>query len=111
MKPYGTFRLLIAGLILSLALALAPAAFAQGCAMCRENAAATADGGRTINLAILVLLVPTLVFFIGIVVFSLRRADAEAAPEEQASPTETIPQTKWFARAALLLRPHTPSKN
>ena len=79
--------------------------------MCRENAAATADGGRTINLAILVLLVPTLAFFIGIVVFSLRRADAESALEEQPSRSQTIPQAKWFARAALLLRSHTPSKN
>jgi len=79
--------------------------------MCRENAAATADGGRTLNIAILVLLVPTLAFFIGIMVFSLRRVDAESAPEEQASRSETIRQAKWFARAALLLRPQSPSKN
>lgn len=79
--------------------------------MCRENAAATADGGRTINVAILVLLVPTLVFFIGIVVFSLRRADAASAPEDQPSRSETIPSATWLTRAALLLRPHAPSKN
>lgn len=79
--------------------------------MCRENAAATADGGRTLNIAILVLLVPTLAFFIGIMVFSLRRADAESAPEERASRSEEIPKAKWFARAAFLLRPHAPSKN
>jgi hypothetical protein len=79
--------------------------------MCRENAAATADGGRTLNIAILVLLIPTLAFFIGIMVFSLRRADAESVPETQPSHTEAVPQAKWFARAALLLRPHAPSKN
>jgi hypothetical protein len=78
--------------------------------MCRENAAATADGGRTINLAILVLLIPTLSFFVGIVVFSLRRADLESMPEE-AGRWETIPGAKWFARAAHLLRPQPPSKN
>ena len=86
--------MLVAALMLSLALAWAPAAFAQGCSMCRENAAATADGGRSINLAILVLLVPTLTFFAGIVVFSLRRADAAPTPQAQANHKQTLAHTK-----------------
>lgn len=98
-------------MILGFALALAPAAFAQGCSMCRENAAAAGDGGRTINFAILVLLVPTLAFFIGIMVFSLRRANAETSEADGTDRVKALPQTKWFARAALLLRPQTPSKN
>jgi hypothetical protein len=79
--------------------------------MCRENAAAAGDGGRTINFAILVLLVPTLAFFIGIVVFSLRRADVERSVADNTAGVKALPQTKWFARAALLLRPQAPSKN
>jgi len=79
--------------------------------MCRENAAATADGGRMINLAILVLLVPTLAFFVGIVVFSLRRADAESKTGAQASPSDSIPHAKWFARGVPLFRPQSASKN
>jgi hypothetical protein len=77
-------------MVLVLALALAPAAFAQGCSMCRENAAAAGDGGRTLNFAILVLLVPTLGFFIGIMVFSLRRADAECGPVRHRNGAETL---------------------
>ena len=79
--------------------------------MCRENAAATADGGRTINLAILVLLVPTLAFFVGIVVFSLRRADAESESEAQKGPSDSIPHAQWFTRSVALFRPHSASKN
>lgn len=79
--------------------------------MCRENAAATADGGRTLNIAILVLLVPTLAFFIGIVVFSLRRADTESAPEVQPSLADASPHRKSSVRTARVLRAHTPSKN
>jgi len=97
--------------LLVLSLLCAPAAFAQGCSMCRENAAAAGDGGRTLNIAILVLLVPTLAFFVGIVVFSLRRADAETARADGTSRVEALPQTKWLARAALLLRPQVPWKN
>jgi hypothetical protein len=102
-----------AALVIALSLLAAPAAFAQGCTMCRTGAEASADGGKSLNLAIIVLLVPTLSLFVGIVVFGLRRADAESAAAEQPNPGPAAdrPRAKGFARAVLLLRPHAPSKN
>jgi len=103
------------GFVLLLALCFlgAPAAFAQGCAMCRTGAEASADGGRSLNIAIIVLLIPTLSLFVGIVVFGLRRADTESAAADSPNPAaaEASPRTSWFARAALRLHPHAPSKN
>ena len=54
MKPLAFLGLLVA-------LYAAPA-FAQGCAMCYSTAAASKDGQRAVNKAILVMLVPTLGF-------------------------------------------------
>jgi len=57
----------------------APAAWAQGCPMCRTGAeAAGAAGARAINLGILILLVPTLLFFLGVLLFAVFRRDREA---------------------------------
>ena len=59
----------IAGLVL----AVSPSAFAQGCAMCTTSAAAqSSQAARSFNLAILVLLLPTLLFFFGILLLALR---------------------------------------
>ena len=52
-------------------------AFAQGCAMCYTSAAAAGKGAaRALDLGILVLLVPTLLMFVGVLVFAIRRANA-----------------------------------
>jgi hypothetical protein len=57
------------------ALALVPDAFAQGCAMCYTTAAAAgAAAARSIDLGILVLLVPTLVLFVAVLAFAAFRA-------------------------------------
>jgi hypothetical protein len=66
--------------MLAAALAAAPEAWTQ-CSMCRTGAEAAGDGGAALNLAILVLLVPTLTFFVGILVISHRRADEDPAPK------------------------------
>ena len=56
-------------------LALAPGAFAQGCALCYTTAAAAgAAAARSIDIGILVLLVPALVMFIAVLAFLVRRA-------------------------------------
>ena len=59
---------------LALALLLAPHAAAQGCAMCYQNAsAAGAQGREALRHGILVLLLPTLSLFIGILALIYRR--------------------------------------
>ena len=96
MRPSSTIRILIAAAVL-LVLS-APSAYAQ-CAMCRENAAATGDGGATLNLAILVLLVPTLTLFLGVLIVAIRRRDAEPEPPSPARPrsrAETVLHVRWL---------------
>jgi hypothetical protein len=86
---------------LAAAWALAPAAFAQGCAMCYTTAKAqNPQGIRALNSAILVLLIPTLALFISFFVLLYRRRNAQrvegaALPEELAflptvCPTEEL---------------------
>lgn len=60
--------------ILALAFLLAPHAAAQGCAMCYQNAsAAGAQGREALRHGILVLLLPTLSLFVGILALIYRR--------------------------------------
>lgn len=48
-------------------LAIVPQAFAQGCAMCYQNAAATGEQGRAaLRHGILILLLPAITLFLGI---------------------------------------------
>ena len=55
--------------------AFGSSAFAQGCAMCYTSAEAAGPAAqRSLDVGILVLLVPTLLMFIGIVVLAVRRA-------------------------------------
>jgi len=52
----------------------APAVFAQGCAMCYQNAAASGEQGRAaLRHGILILLLPALSLFSGIFVLIYRR--------------------------------------
>ncbi len=52
-----------------------PNAFAQGCAMCYTTAAAAGSAAaRSLDLGILVLLVPTLVMFVAVLIVAIRRA-------------------------------------
>jgi hypothetical protein len=55
---------------------IAPRAFAQGCAMCYQNAAASGEQGRTaLRHGILILLLPAISLFLGIfgLIYSRRR--------------------------------------
>lgn len=81
------FGALLAALTLGM---LAPAVYAQGCVMCYTSAAAAGPKAQhTFNLAILTLLIPPLVMFIGVVVFAMRRRNAP--PEESAGPSLPLP--------------------
>ena len=54
-------------------LACAPAASAQGCIMCRQTAAAGgAEAAKALDLAVLVLLIPTVLIFVGVLAWALR---------------------------------------
>jgi hypothetical protein len=81
-------RRIIALLVAATSLVAAPVAHAQGCIMCRNSAAAGgADAARTFDLAILVLLIPTISIFVGILVFAFRRRNHQA----EEPPQETFP--------------------
>lgn len=55
------------------ALSLVPVAAAQGCALCKTAVeAAGPEAGGVMNLAILILLVPTLSIFVGILLWAFR---------------------------------------
>ncbi|MFQ5723974.1 MAG: hypothetical protein ACE5G6_05730 [Terriglobia bacterium] len=59
--------------LLAAAWLAAPEAFAQGCSMCRNTAAAGGEQAtRALDLGVLILLVPTISIFAGILVFAVR---------------------------------------
>ena len=77
MTPRTIFRRLVplALLCVLCASVASPSAFAQGCAMCYTSAAAASAAAiRSLNIGILVLLLPPLAMFIGILTYALRRA-------------------------------------
>ena len=68
-------RRCMACLIGLLAVAAAPSAFAQGCPMCYRAASQAGQMAiQALQHGILVLLIPTLVMFVGVLVFAFRRA-------------------------------------
>lgn len=77
-------KLRIATLVLFLVLWAGPA-FAQGCAMCYSTAAAASkDGQKAINKAVLVLLIPPIGFMTlgaGMAVLYSKKRDAEKSAE------------------------------
>ena len=79
----GTFRRIFLFALCALCASVVSLnAFAQGCAMCYTTAAAAGPGAaRALDLGILVLLVPTLVLFVAVLGFAIRRAAAgDASP-------------------------------
>lgn len=67
--------------------------------MCRTSAAAGgADAAKTFDLAILVLLIPTISIFVGILVFAFRRRNRQAEePTEEAFPWPKNPPRRLSA--------------
>lgn len=59
--------------VLAVGLAGAPAAFAQGCVTCRTSAASGgAEAARALDHGIVVLLVPTILIFVGVLLYAFR---------------------------------------
>ena len=88
-----------ASLVVLVLLACAPGARAQGCALCKTAAAAQGvEGVKAFNLAILVLLIPTVFIFVGIVLWAFRfryRSLAEQNPPggRRASPSRGVSES------------------
>lgn len=72
------FGILPRGFLCALCLTVASSsAFAQTCALCYEQAAQSgARTARAINLGILALLIPTLLLFVGVLLFAVKRAQS-----------------------------------
>lgn len=88
-------RLAACGLLLTLLLgSFAPAAYAQGCVMCRTSASAADEEGRkALDLAIFVLLIPTVSIFLGVFYWAFRHRNqtwVEPDPDLPQSP-EPLP--------------------
>jgi hypothetical protein len=70
-------HLIALALLVAIAAVSAPQAFAQSCAMCYQNAAASgAQGIAALRFGILVLLIPTLSLFIGLFALLYRHRNA-----------------------------------
>jgi hypothetical protein len=68
-------RMVLAVMAATAVLGLAPAAYAQGCVLCYTTAAAAGAAARqSINVGILVLLIPALSLFAGVFFLLYRRA-------------------------------------
>ena len=90
--------LLLAALLVS----AAPAAYAQSCSMCRATAAAANEAQqRTMDLAILVLLIPTVSIFLGVLVWAYWRRDRTLAQPPQSTRQPAIPSPPDFDAAAV----------
>jgi hypothetical protein len=86
-------RLAACVLLLGLLLAsLAPPAYAQGCVMCRSTAAAADEAGRkTLDLAIFILLIPTVSIFVAVFIWAFRRRNQSWLEPENNSPPDPLP--------------------
>ena len=92
---------LAAGLV-----AFAPSALAQGCVMCYTSASAAGHRGeRALDTAIIVLLVPPLLLFIGILLFAFHRSRTQSARSPATPPrlgvnsaSQSVLHFSFFAR-------------
>jgi len=75
-------RLIALGILAGLA--VAPAGFSQGCAQCYIEASASGSHAqKSLDIGILVLLLPSLLLFIGVIVLLIRRTHAADARLKQ----------------------------
>ena len=80
--------------LLGAIVAFAPAALAQGCVMCYTSASAAGRRGeRALDAAILVLLIPVLLLFVGILIFAFRRGRASSARARATLPALDVKST------------------
>jgi cbb3-type cytochrome oxidase subunit 3 len=89
-------------LLTLLAATCAPAARAQGCVMCRSTAAAANEAGqKALDLAILVLLIPTVSIFLAVFYWAFRRRNRTWAEPEPDAPPPPEPLPHELNDAAL----------
>jgi hypothetical protein len=88
--------------------AFAPAALAQGCVMCYTSASAAGHRGeRALDTAILVLLIPPLLLFIGILLFAFHRSRTQSARSPATPPTLFADRAdRPVLRLSFFTRPH-----
>ena len=78
MKSLRLLRKVLLGAVA--VLTLAPGAWAQGCALCYTSAAAAGAAGiHSLRVGILILLIPTLLLFVGVLVLLVYRTHAAGA--------------------------------
>jgi len=88
--------------------ACAPAALAQGCVMCYTSASAAGQRGQhALDRAILVLLIPPLLLFIGILAFAFRRSRTQSARSPATLPRLGVDSaSQSVLRFSFFARPH-----
>ena len=96
-------RLAACGLLLVLLAGYcAPAVYAQGCVMCRSSAAAANQGAqKALDLAILVLLLPTVSIFLAVFYWAFRRRNRSWSGPEPDIPLPPDPLPRELDDAAL----------
>ncbi len=76
-------RFVIAAIVAGSLLSLVPAAWAQGCVMCKTSAAAIGEeSAKTLDLAIFILLIPAVAIFLGIFFWMIRYRNQVSYEEE-----------------------------
>ena len=79
-------RFAIAAIVAGLLLGLVPAAWAQGCVMCKTSAAAIGEeSAKTLDLGIFILLIPAVAIFLGIFFWMIRYRNQESYEEGRES--------------------------
>lgn len=67
--------------------AVAPSAAAQGCSMCYASAAQQDAGAQqALNLGIIVLIIPPVLLFAGVMATAFRRSQLDPEPADQTQP-------------------------
>ena len=84
---FSVFRTLVSATVVALLLGAVPAAWAQGCVMCKTSAAAIGEeSAKTLDLGIFILLIPAVAIFLGIFFWIIRYRN-QVPNDEECEPT------------------------
>lgn len=89
---FSVFRILVAATVVALLLGAVPAAWAQGCVMCKTSAAAIGEeSAKTLDLGIFILLIPAVTIFLGIFFWMIRyRNQVSYEEERETTPADVV---------------------
>ncbi len=89
---FSVFRTLVAATVVALLLGAVPAAWAQGCVMCKTSAAAIGEeSAKTLDLGIFILLIPAVAIFLGIFFWMIRyRNHVSNEEERETAPADVV---------------------